>query len=219
MNETTMNAGTRLALRLKNMESCDQTALIRTANQYTYAKRTGGNVQAAYGELFRLIKTTESKYGFSAFENCPNLPAVIDEFADRVERGTAKTVGAPSYTCHFANVDAANAWLDAQRNVVIKRLSISASGAGNDIHDLMLEYTVSPQIMRQAYRLTELKKTRLYTKSNPEKVKAQWQNDHPQFRLITSVKHHWRFGLWGGHVGYFRMYKEKYVILYAYNRA
>ena len=83
----------------------------------------------------------------------------------------------------------------------------------------MLEYTVSPQIMRQAYHLEELKKTRLYAKSNPEKVKAKWQSDHPQFRLITSVKHHWRFSLWGSRVGYFRMYKEKYVILYAYNRA
>ena len=103
--------------------------------------------------------------------------------------------------------------------MVVKRLSLSASGADNEIKDLMLEYTVSPQILPYGYRLTELKKTRLYAKSNPDKVKQQWQSANPQLRLIFSVKHHWRFGLWGGHVGYFRMYKEKYVILYTYNRA
>ena len=120
-------------------------------------------------------------------------------------------------TCTFKSIEEANIWLAGQNNVVVKRMSVSTSGAGHRVSNVTLEYVAYEQPLNKKYQLTELNKTRLYLRSKPEKVINKWQEKYPQYTYVSYVKKDWKFGLIGGSVGYFRIINEKYIILYSFN--
>lgn len=212
-----ITANTQLGVYVKQMDTNDKAVIITATNKYVNAKRGNGNVEAAYNELLNTIKAMESKYGFNAFEENADLKAIIEEFAAKVEQGTNLITGKTSYTVNFKSTEEANIWLAGQNNVVIKKMSVSTSGAGHQVNNITLEYVVSEQQLNKKYQLTELNKTRLYFKSKPEKVIRKWQEKYPQYTYVTNVKRDWGFRLLGGSVGYFKIISEKYIILYAFN--
>lgn len=118
------------------------------------------------------------------------------------------------YTCVFQSLEEANRWLGQQRNVTITNLQVETSRVGLDITRIRLEYRFAPQSYQYPYQLTELKKNRFFAQSKPQKVREKWEKDNPSLRCLTAIKRTWGFSLFGGHVGYFRYIKEKYIILY-----
>lgn len=209
-------ANNQLALTLKRMEPADKTALIGAANRFTTAKRTLGDVQSAYTALVTLIHSMETKYQFSAFNGNANIQAVVEDFAAKVERGTNKVTGGTVYACQFASLKDANAWLAAQNDIFIKTMAVTTSGAGVDVSSVKLEYKVADQETNRKYQITEIHKKRVYARSSLEQVRAEWQATYPNCTYVLGLRREWKFGLMGGHVGYFRFINEKYFILYSF---
>lgn len=212
-----ITANTRLGVYVKQMDSTDKATVIAATNKYVKAKRCNGNIENAYNELIDLFNTIGNKYGFKMFEGNDDVLAMIDEFAAKVELGMNMLNGNETYTCNFKSTEEANFWLAGQNNIVVKKMSVSTSGAGHKVSKVTLEYVVSEQPLNNKYQLTELDKTRLYVRSKPEKVICKWQEKYPQYTYITNVKKDWGFRLIGGNVGYFKIISEKYIILYSFN--
>ena len=210
-------ANNNLMIRVKEMETPDKSALFAAANAYVQAKRTCGDTQKTYNALLAMVRTLEKKYDFCAIEEGIDVTALLDAFAAAVEKGTAMVMGATTYTCQFKSVEETNLWLAKQKDILIKKMSMNASGAGNQIHSITFEYVVAEDDKQKTDQVTELKKVRLYFQSKMEKVRAQWQQKNPQYTYVTSVKKHWWYSLVGGSVGYFRILNEKYLILYTLN--
>lgn len=207
---------TQLGNYFKEMDANDKARVIAAANKYTAAKRSCADTTAAYTEMFNLIKELGAKYGFTPFDGSVNPLVLIDEFAAKIEMATASLMGDKTYTCFFNTVAEANAWLANQNNLIVKEFSVETSRVALKIQKVKLVYAVSAQPSNRRYQLDEVKKNRFFVGSNPDKFRIKWQEKHPQFAFVKSMKYKWHFFLIGGGVGFFRYINEKYIVLYTY---
>lgn len=212
----TITANSRLGVYVKQMDAQDRTTIFAAANKFIRAKRTCGNVAAAYSELYNTLVSVADKYDFTLWGPDSNVQELIEEFAARVEIGTRVVTGDSAYTCRFASVEQANTWLACQKDIEIKNLQIQTKGAGNKVCVITIDYVVTSCPTNAIYQFEENKKTRFFFKSNHKKFNQKWQKQHPDFNFVSSVKRDWGFRLIGGSVGYFRLIIEKYVVLYTY---
>ncbi len=152
----------------------------------------------------------------------PSLIVKCRELSNRMQISgdgkmeTNKVAPTNNQLASFKSIEQTNVWLASQSNIVIKRMLVSTSGAGHKITDITFEYFVSAQPTNRKYQITEVDKTRLYLKSNPDKFRRKWQEKYPQYTFVTSVAKYWRISLFGGNAGFIRLINEKHIILYAF---
>ena len=118
--------------------------------------------------------------------------------------------------CYFNSTEEANVWLSVQKYVIIKKMTVSTTGAGHKVTNIIFEFTVSNLPLNYKYQVTEVNKTRLYVKSNIEKFRRKWQENNPAFSLVTSVAKYYAMRLIGGSVGFFKLINEKHFVLYSF---
>ena len=202
---------------VKNMEPTDKSAVITSANRYTSAKRTKGDVPKAGNEFFNVLRTVEAKYGIAVFT--PNEPTVVtvDKVAEVVDLACNKLHGTKTYSCSFNSVAEANAWLSAQRNITVRNISVSANcWFGIHVKGISIEYSTSDKPLDSRYALCEIDKFRAYFRIKPEKVCRKWQEKNPMCRIVDFDKKQCGWSLIGGNVGFLRFIKEKYLLAYSY---
>ena len=129
---------------------------------------------------------------------------------------TKITNGMTTYACSFKSTVEANTWLAGQNNIVIKKMSVATTGAGHKITDITFDYVTSEQDTNKKYQVTEVKKTRFYIKSKPDKIRRKWEEKNPQYTFVTSVAKHRAMSLVGGSVGFIRIINEKHIVLYSF---
>ena len=129
---------------------------------------------------------------------------------------TKITNGMTTYACSFKSTVEANTWLAGQTNIVIKKMSVATTGAGHKITDITIDYVTSEQDTNKKYQVTEVKKTRFYIKSKPDKFRRKWEEKNPQYTFVTSVAKHRAMSLVGGSVGFIRIINEKHIVLYSF---
>ena len=129
---------------------------------------------------------------------------------------TKITNGMTTYACSFKSTVEANTWLAGQTNIVIKKMSVATTGAGHKITDITFDYVTSEQDTNKKYQVTEVKKTRFYIKSKPDKFRRKWEEKNPQYTFVTSVAKHRAMSLVGGSVGFIRIINEKHIVLYSF---
>ena len=202
---------------IKNFESADKTAVISSANRYTSAKRTKGDVPKAGNELFNVLRTVEAKYGIAVFT--PNEPTIVtmDKVAEVVDIACNKLNGTKAYSCSFNSVAEANAWLAAQTPITVRNISVSAiCWFGIHVKSVSVEYSTSDKPIDCRYALCEIDKFRAYVRSKPEKVCRKWQEKNPSCRIVDFDKKQCGWSLIGGNVGFLRFIKETYFVAYSY---
>ena len=101
---TQVVGNTQLSESLKIMEKQDKALIITLSNKYITAKRSCGDVNAAFNEFMYAIKDMEIKYGFKAFEANERVIEVIDDFAAKIELATNTLLGGKTYTCEFNSI-------------------------------------------------------------------------------------------------------------------
>jgi hypothetical protein len=201
---------------LKQMETADKAALFTASGKYTNARRNCGDVKPAYDNFVNVIKQMEQKYGFELLALDLDQAKIIDEVAEKIEIATNIVAGGKKYFCSFNNLDDANVWLANQKNIEIKSMMVETTGAGLNVSNIRFDYIVHQKEMNMGYRVCEDRKTRFFVASNPKKFRAKWEEKNPQFKYVTSIKRKWGFSLIGGSVGFFRLIKENYIVLYAF---
>lgn len=128
------------------------------------------------------------------------------------QNNTAKTM-----SCSFETIEQANAWLAQQTNVIINSFVIDASTFFKiKIKRVFFEYTLCEQPTNKRYQIEEVKKLRFFFGSNFDKFCRKWQENNPERTFAHAVKKKWGFSLIGGSVGFFRIVREKYFILFSY---
>jgi len=232
-------AQVNLNTALQNLTAQEKQQLAEALIRYDTAKRTNGDIQGTYTLVRNILKSIEQTSGATIFVPIVPEQTMVDKITEKVlqkvgyqpavqnqpnqiaAQGAARPVAqapqqrpTPHYTCLFHNLQEANQWLAQQRNVAITNLQVDTSRTGLDITGIRIEYRFLPQPYRYPYQLTELLKNRFFAKSTPKKVHEQWEKANPTLRCLGSIKRTWGFSLFGGHVGYFRYIKEKYIILY-----
>lgn len=120
------------------------------------------------------------------------------------------------YACNFANVEQANLWLINQNNIIVKNIAVNTKGIGLKILNVRIDFTVSASPLNYKFQISEIKKTRVFFGSNVNKFAHKWQENNPQFKLVTNIKSKLGFSLIGGSVGFFRLIKEKHFVLYTF---
>ncbi len=200
---------------VKKMESSDKSAVISAASKYITAKRSCADLRPSYYALLQTIRQLESKYGFAAFgENVSELD-VINEFASKVEVAIQTVTGSKRYSCSFPSLEAANAWLLTQTDIIPKSFQANTTHAGLQITQVRIDYMVCQQRTNRIFQLSQETKVRFFFGSDPEKYRRKWERKHSQWTFLASIKRRWGFSLIGGSVGFFRFIKEKYIVLYA----
>lgn len=130
---------------------------------------------------------------------------------------TINQINANLQLCNFKSVEEANVWLASQNNIIVKRMSVDTSGSSHKVYNIALQFIAYDRPVGKKFQITEYKKTRLFVKSKEEKVRREWQERNPQFNYVLSSHKIWAFRLIGGHVGYFKLLKEIYIILYSFD--
>lgn len=211
-----ITADTKLGGFTKQIDANDKAILIASTNKYVKAKRSCGDVQTAFNELYNVIITLGNKYGFTFFDKNSNIQAIIDEFASKVEQGTNIITGGTTYSCVFNSVEKANFWLSQQKDIELKNIQVDTTSTKLKVKGVKFEYTVTDQATGFIYQLSEVKKIRFFCGSKQKKFNRKWQMKNPQYSFIKSIKRNWGFRIIGGSVGYFRFIREKYFVLYSF---
>lgn len=210
------NTKTLLREEIKTMQKEDKVLLITAANKYTAAKRSGQNVQSAYGLFINAVVKMQEKYGFTVLDG-ENNKKIMDEFAATVELATNAIMGQRSFTVSFDSVEKANEWLETQNNIVVKNMSIDArTFFGVTVKKVTIEYIVCAQPTQKHYGIKLESKVRFFVASNLEKYAKKWKESNPELNLVMHLRKKWGFFLVGGSVGFFRFINEKHFMLFSY---
>ncbi len=203
-----------LKICLKQLEPNDKALVIRAADKYTTAKRTMGDVNYYGNEFFNALRQTEVKYGISIFSPQESTLCTMDAIAEAVDIATNKLNGCRTYYCAFRTVSEANLWLQNQKNIIVKNISVDASCCfGVHVHEIRLEYATSDRPVELRYCIREDNTFRAYVSSDPKKYCAKWQKKNPALKIENYVKKGSSFSLIGGNVGFLRFIREKYMLL------
>ena len=202
---------------LKQLETADKTLLYRAANSYTNAKRTCGDVAAFGNALFGTLRQIEAKYNVAIFSPEETTLRTIDSIAEVVDIATNQINGCRTYFCSFKNVNEANAWLQNQKNIIVRGIKVVAScHFGVHVQEIRLEYTTSDKVVERRYCVREDSTVRAYVRSNPTKYCAKWERKNPAFKIEAYDKKGSAMSLFGGNVGFLRLIREKYMLLCSY---
>ncbi|MBR5134861.1 MAG: hypothetical protein IKV35_04625 [Clostridia bacterium] len=203
---------------LKAFTPADKALVIHAANAYTKAKRTADmNAAAEFTAFYNALKQVEATYNIAVFDGTTHPQAMMDDIAADIDLATARAFGPRSTICRFANVEHANHWLAHQRNIVPTNISIeSHSHFGTHVDAVIIEYTTSCDRVSQKFAVDVKKKSRIYVKSDFNKVRAEWEREFPNRRWIRAQRCCSGGSLIGGSIGYFRYISETYFVLYAY---
>ena len=210
-----MAISNELAEGLKKMSPEDKKLIFAVTNKYVTAQRSNGNIRQEYDNVVATLKNLENKYQIQIFPTGVPEATLIKALAAKVEATTQEITGGKNYSCAFAGIDHANAWLMQQKNIIVKKLDVETSRVGLDVKKVVVEYCPAEKTTDYKYQITEFMKHRLFVSTKPEKVCAKWKEKNPQYRLVSWIKRRWAFHLIGGSVGFFRYVKEKYILLYA----
>ncbi len=212
--KTTANTREFLKVHLKQLEPNDKALVIRSANKYTLSKRTRGDVNTAGNEFFNALRQTEAKYGIAVFSPEENTLTTMETIAEAVDIATNKLSGIKTYFVKFRTASEANLWLQNQKNIVVKDISVDAScHFGVHVNGIQLEYTTSDRPVTRRFCVCEDDTFRVYASSNPKKYCNKWQEKNRPLKVESYVKKGSSFSLIGGNVGFLRFIKEKYFML------
>ena len=129
----------------------------------------------------------------------------------------------PVYVANFQSIDEADNWLETQKNIVIKDISVNGQVAGFfsknmiDVNCIKIEYLLCNGAININYGLHIFSKKRMFIQSNMEKRKAKWQELNPEYKWLKGLRFARRYSLLSNRVGFWRVIKEVYVVLYLRN--
>ncbi len=207
-----------LKVDIKTFELTDKALVIKSANEYTNAKRSATmNAEKEFNAFYNTLRQMEEKYNIVVFNDGDIAQTVMDTIAADLEIATNKVSGVKTFNCRFESLEQANTWLSVQKNIIVTDITVESSGAfGTNVHSIVLEYKTSVERVDEKFAICVDKHFRVYLKSKLEKVRAAWSKKNPDKKWIRSHKKGSHFSLLGGSVGYLKFIFEGYFILYSY---